>query len=295
MKYWVDDRLLPAAKARVSVLDHGFTVGDGVFETCKTVVTASTEVVPFAIDRHIARLLRSAGGLGLPAPDPELVEVAMLAVCAANSDALREGGRVRVTYTSGLGGLGSERGTGPGTLVVTAAAAVPWPAVTTLALSRWARNEHSPLRGLKTTSYAENAIALAHARALGASDALLCNEAGLLCEGTGSNVFVELADRVVTPDLAAGPLAGVTRELVLEWGAAAGLPVGVGELMPADLIGARGCFVTSSTRDVHRVERVLTPDGKVHADYRRPPAAAADMTAALAELFARRSAAEPNP
>ncbi len=298
LKFWVDDRLVPASEARVSVLDHGFTVGDGVFETCRTTVTTSTEVVPFAMDRHVARLLHSAVGLGLAAPNRELVEVAMLAVCAANSEQLRAGGRVRVTYTSGVGGAGSVRGAGPGTLVVTASATTPLPTVTTVALSKWARNDHSPICGLKTISYAENAVALAHARALGASDALLCNQAGLLCEGTGSNIFVEFADRVVTPALAVGLLAGTTRELLLEWGAEAGLAVGEGELTPEDLTLARGCFLTSTMRGVQRVERVLTAAGDVLVAYSWPISLTgepADLTAALAELLARRSAADPNP
>ncbi|MGV1004187.1 MAG: aminotransferase class IV [Candidatus Nanopelagicales bacterium] len=300
MKYWVDDRLLLAADARISVLDHGFTVGDGVFETLKTVLTPSSELVPFAADRHLARLTRSAAGMGMPAPDPELVEVAMLAVCAANDEQLAAGGRLRVTYTSGAGGAGSERGNGPATLVVTAARAVPWPATTSALLSRWPRNERGPLAGLKSTSYAENAMALTAARQVGVSEALLANLAGDLCEGTGSNVFLIMDGTAVTPALDSGCLPGITRELVLEWGAGAGLSVREGRLRPADLRRATGCFLTSSTRDVHRVTRVLDAAESSVAVFPAEPvgtdlAVGTDLIGEIAALFAERSASNPNP
>ena len=102
MKYWVDDRLVEADDARVSVLDHGFTVADGVFETLK--VVAGT---PFALTRHLRRLATSASGLGLPAPDGQRVREAVAAVCAANRDAVGQLGRLRVTYTAGPAPLGS--------------------------------------------------------------------------------------------------------------------------------------------------------------------------------------------
>jgi len=293
MRFWVDDRIVPADEARVDVLDRGFTVGDGVFETLRTVTTASSEVVPFAADRHAARLVRSAVGLGLPEPDVEHVQLGMLAVCAANQEALRAGGRLRVTYTCGPGPMGSDRtGSRGPTLVVVAGAGHAWPPLETLALSPWARNERSPLVGLKTTSYAENVMMLAHARSLGAGDALLRNMAGELCEGTGSNVFLVIDDRVVTPELDSGALAGITRELVLQWGTEAGLPVAAGRLGIADLQRASGCFVTSSTRDVHRVAAVLDESGNTFVDF---PEAGDDLIADLAVIFAARSTAEPNP
>ena len=71
VKFWVAGGLVPAEQAAVAVLDHGFTVGDGVFETLKTVNDPSVGVVPFAMDRHVARLSRSAAGMGIAMPDPD--------------------------------------------------------------------------------------------------------------------------------------------------------------------------------------------------------------------------------
>ena len=87
----------------------------------------------------------------------------------------------------------------------------------------WVRNERSATAGLKTTSYAENVVALDRAHAEGGSEALFANTRGELCEGTGSNVVVVVDDELVTPPLSSGCLAGITRELLLEWAADEGL------------------------------------------------------------------------
>src|SRR5215213_6464650 len=106
MHAWVNGRLLddPAAPA-VTVRDHGFTVGDGVFEAVKVV-----EGRPFALTRHLDRLARSAAGLGLPPLDDAEVRRGVDAVLAAEELAL---GRLRVTYTGGEAPLGSVRGDAP--------------------------------------------------------------------------------------------------------------------------------------------------------------------------------------
>ncbi|MFJ6620280.1 aminotransferase class IV [Kitasatospora sp. NPDC091335] len=240
---WVNGALVDSADAAVSVLDHGLTTGDGVFETLKTVDGRA-----FAVTRHLDRLTRSARGLGLADPDHDLVREACARVLAANPAPL---GRLRVTYTGGDSPLGSERGTAGPTLVVAFGAIGRRPDETAVAVVPWRRNEHSAVAGLKTTSYAENVVALAAAHRAGASEALFANTAGLLCEGTGSNVFVVVGGRLLTPTLASGCLAGITRRLVVDWCGAeeADLPLDV-------LRSAEEVFLTSTTRDVQAVTRV---------------------------------------
>lgn len=291
MRFWVGGRLVAAEQAQIGVLDHGFTVGDGVFETLKTVVDPEVGIVPFAMDRHIARLAISAAGMGIPAPDPDDVRDALLAVCAANPE-LAPGGRLRLTLTSGVGPLGSDRSPGAATLAVAASPATPWPATTTLALSPWPRNERSPLTGLKSTSYAENVLALARAKSVGAGEALLANLAGDACEGTGSNVFLVLDDVVVTPPLSSGCLAGITRGLVLQWCADAGIPVQERDVPMARATDATEMFITSSTRDVHPVAAVLDSQGKPIWGV---VDGAGPVTAQVAAVFAERSGADWNP
>lgn len=290
MRFWVGDGLVPATAARVDVLDHGFTVGDGVFETMRTTVDARGRVVAFARDRHVARLARSALGLGLASPDAAAVTAAIDEVCAANPE-LRDGGRVRVTYTSGVGPPGSARGDVAATLVVTAATSRPWPATARVALSRWSRNEKGPLVGLKTTSYADNVVVLAAARRVGADEAIMANLAGDLCEGTGSNVLLVTGDRVTTPALSTGCLAGITRELLLEWAPRAGIGIEVVAQPLAELASADEIMLTSTTRQVQPVSQVVDSAGEVvwSRDGEHPTATR------LRTLFAREAEREPNP
>ena len=210
MHAWLNGSLLqdPHGPA-VTVSDHGMTVGDGVFEAVKVV-----DGQPFALSRHLRRLARSAAGLGLPAPDETVVRRGVADVLAAEHLPL---GRLRITYTGGVAPLGSGRGDNPPTLVVVADTMAPAAPSTKVVTVPWPRNERGALAGLKTTSYAENVVALAYARERGASEAIFANLAGHLCEGTGSNVFYVMDGELRTPTLAAGCLAGISRALLLEW------------------------------------------------------------------------------
>jgi len=240
---WVDGELAPASLARVSPFDHGLLTGDGVFETL--IVYDGT---PFAVRRHLDRLAVSCAGLGLEVPDPAVVRDAIRQVVMANG--LRRA-RLRVTVTGGDSPLGSERGAGGPSVIVAGGALATWPPTADVVVVPWPRNEKGALAGLKTTSYGENVVALAHARHRGASEAIFGNTIGQLCEGTGSNVFVGIGGRLVTPPLASGCLAGVTRALVIELTGAAE------EDLPLDaLVTADEAFLTSTTREVQPVRAV---------------------------------------
>ncbi|WP_411071842.1 aminotransferase class IV [Streptomyces sp. cmx-4-25] len=243
MKLWVNGGLHDAETARVSVLDHGLTVGDGIFETVK-----AERGETFALTLHLERLTRSARGLGLPDPDLDEVRRACAAVLEANPMEL---GRLRITYTGGPSPLGSERGDAGTSLVVALGETGRRPDSTAVITVPWTRNERGALTGLKTTSYAENVVALARAREQEASEALFANTMGRLCEGTGSNVFVVVDGRILTPPVSSGCLAGITRALAVRWTGAeeADLPLDV--LESADEV-----FLTSTLRDVQAVHRV---------------------------------------
>ena len=255
MRAWLDGKLLDDPRDPVlGVLDHGFTVGDGVFETLKVV-----DGRPFALSRHLRRLAASAAGLGLPNPDESAVRHGVEAVLTAEPLAL---GRLRITYTGGFSPPGSARGDAAPTLAVVAAELTDRQDATTVVTVPWTRNERGALNGVKSTSYGENVVALAAARRADASEAIFANTRGELCEGTGSNVFYVFDGQLCTPTLASGCLAGITRALVLEWygGVERDAPLGV--LRDADEI-----FLTSTTRDVQSVarcdDRVLSAPGAV--------------------------------
>ncbi len=241
---WIDGELYDADGATVSPFDHGITVGDGVFETLQVV-----RGEPFAARRHLARLRRSAAGLRLTVPlDDRWLRAAMAAVIEANGV---ERGRLRLTVTGGVGPLGSDRGPAGPTVIVATAALPAWEATTTVVTVPWRRNEHSAIVGLKTTSYAENVVALDHAHELGGTEAIFANTAGMLCEGTGSNVFLAIDGRLCTPALSTGCLAGITRELLMELVDVDEVTVPLAALADAD-----EAFLTSSTRDVQAIRTV---------------------------------------
>ncbi|MBU6278347.1 MAG: aminotransferase class IV [Actinomycetales bacterium] len=274
-RVWLGDdtggRRVEPAEAHVSVFDHGFTVADGVFETIKVI-----DGVPFALSRHLRRLSSSAQALGMPVPESSLLHKAVGEVTSGSAGV----GRLRITLTGGAGPMGSDRGDARRTLVLVHVPAPAWPATTQAVVVPWRRNEHSALAGVKSTSYAENVIALDWAKQRGASEALFANCAGHLCEGTGSNVFIVRDGVVSTPTLASGCLGGITRELVIEW-----CDVIEEDLPMEALASADEVFITSSTRDVHPVSQIdgrqLPAPGPVSADIQR--------------LFVKKAAEHPDP
>ncbi|MFI1732401.1 aminotransferase class IV [Streptomyces acidicola] len=273
MKIWLDGGLQDIEAARVSVFDHGLTVGDGVFETVK-----AADGRPFALTRHLDRLARSARGLGLPEPDLDEVRRACAAVVDANPMPL---GRLRITYTGGVSPLGSDRGDHGATLVVALGETSRRPDSTAVITVPWTRNERGALAGLKTTSYAENVVALARAHEQGASEALFANTVGQLCEGTGSNVFVVLDGEIHTPPVPSGCLAGITRALTAEWTGARETDLPLDVLERADEV-----FLTSTLRDVQAVHRV---------DSRELPGAPGPVTGKAMRIFQERAGNDLDP
>jgi branched-chain amino acid aminotransferase len=275
---WVDGKLGDEHDALVSPFDHGLLTGDGVFETLR--VYRGT---PFAWTRHLARLHHSADGLGLTVLPADVLRDATDAVLTANhlADA-----RVRITVTGGAAPLGSDRpGATPCTIVAATALAPVDPTVDVVACP-WPRNERGALAGLKTISYGENVRALAFANARGAGEALFANTRGDLCEGTGTNVFVVLDGRVLTPPASAGCLLGVTRALVLELCTEVGVAASETDLAVGALAAADEMFLTGTTREVQPIARL---------DGRTLPLAPGPVTARLAGAFRDLVAREKDP
>lgn len=295
-RVWVDGRLV-RGEPSFDALDHGITVGDGVFETAKVV-----DGQVFALDRHHARMEASLAGLGLPPLDRARVQEGIDAVLGLAPMAF---GRVRWTITAGPGPLGSDRLPGSSTYLVTAIEQDHPAATTSVAVVPWARNEKGALAGLKTTSYADNVVALAEAKRLGAGEALMPNTSGLLCEGTGSNVFVVVDGVVRTPALSGGALAGVTRALTIEWLRDEGVEV-LEEDLPMEILDeAEEVWLTSSIRDVIAVDRIeVAPAVRTVGGLELPaPAVRArsfdiapgPVTSRAREIFTQRAAADANP
>lgn len=227
----------------ISVLDHGLTVGDGVFETIQT-----SNGKFLSLERHLKRLRESAQAVGLGVPNEAAIRDAL--------NALRENlefqscsqGRLRITWTSGSGELGSLRGSG-WSLVAVWNEAKPWSATSRLMSSSVIKFSKSTLAQVKSTSYMENVIALNQAVAEGFDEAALFNENGFLAEGTSSNIFLLTGDQVLTPPLSAGGLGGITRQVLLE-----ACPWILEKLINRDdMLQADLLILTSSTRNLQPV------------------------------------------
>ena len=267
---WINGEVMPLTDAQLSPLDHGFLVGDGVFETMR----CETGLV-FAFDRHMARLSDGCHRMGITPPNADELEGAIGALLTATS---LSNARIRVTTTSGDGPLGSDRGTSRPTVTVLASALPTWPAETAVVISPWTRNPNSPTAGIKTTSYADNVIALADAHTSGAAEAIFFNTRGELCEGTGSNIFLVIGNVLHTPPLSSGCLAGVTRALVLEQAQELGIAHSEEPVSADDLARCDEAFLTSTTR-------VLQPIA--HIDDRAVPRVRGPIVNELALAYSR--------
>lgn len=253
---WVDGRLLPAEGAHVSAFDRGFQLGDGVFETLRV-----WRQRPAELPEHLARLRRSATGLGIALPDDLEARVArgladLLAV--EGPDGPADDAAVRITASRGpmLGrGLLPADESAPATLVIQA-----WPVAPPapghlerglhLVLSAVRRDPENPLASLKTTSRADSVYARLEARRAGADDALFLTVDGYLSEATTANVFLVRAGELATPSLACAILPGTTRAWLLGWALRSGLQPLEALLTTRDLIEAEEAFLCSSVAGI---------------------------------------------
>jgi branched-chain amino acid aminotransferase len=258
----INGQVVDVTQAQVSVFDHGFTVGDGVFETLKI-----DKGVVFALKRHLARLKRSAQIVGLPDPDEGLIRNQVDELLAVDAPSVPALARLRITLTAGVGPLGSDRSSNEPTLTIVWDELAPSAPTAQLATAPWPRPTSAAALGAKTTSYIENVMALRMARGRQCSEGLLLNDQGFVCEGTGSNVMAVIDGVINTPPVTDGCLAGVTRELVTEW-----FDVVEKSITPEHLVDAEEVFLTSTTRDVQPVDRiddvVLKAPGPVSARLR---------------------------
>ena len=245
---WLNGRMVEPDQPHLRADDHGVIVGDGVFETL-LVVSSDAGPTAFAVRRHLERLRRSARALRFECPYTDDELRAAIAQCL---DAAPEAGIVRITATSGGGPMGSGRSGAPTSTIVIAGNRPPdYPPGTAVAVVPFVRNERGGMAGVKTTSYAENVLALDMARERGASEAIFADTQGRVSEGTGSNIFWSDGETLHTSPLDTGCLAGVTRALLVER-----LDVIETHLPVAELPGVPEAFLASSTRTVQSIARI---------------------------------------
>ena len=242
---WHDGQLLAPDEAVCSCLDRGRLYGDGLFETMRAYSGRL-----FRLDAHLARL--AAGAEQLHMCLPMTIDNLRAAVQEPLAASGLPDAYVRLTVTRGVGGHHSELDASTPSITVWVRPLLAYPAQLyetgmSAVLAKARRNEYSPLSNLKTVNYLENILARAEARRGDADEALFLNTAGQLAETTASNLFVvDREQRVLTPPVTAGILAGITRACVLELCAAEGIRFTAAPLEVDQLREAAEAFLTGS-------------------------------------------------
>jgi len=281
----VNGQLFDAERAVVSVFDHGFLYGEGVYETLRTYNGR-----PFLFERHMRRLRSSASMLVLTVPldDAQIAERLRQTTEAAGLDASTPA-YLRILVTRGVGDLTYDPAACPTpSVVVIAKALADAPASlyengVTVALVGIVRNHPGSVNPLiKSNNLLNNALAMQEAVRRGAFEGVMRNYRGELAECTTANLFVVKDGAALTPPINAGLLPGITREFVFEVGEELRLPVREQVLKDADLLGADEAFLTSTTREIVPIVRV---DDRTIGSGRPGP-----ITKALTDGFRRRAA-----
>ena len=253
----VDGRLAGEREAVVSVFDHGFLFGEGVYEVMRTYRQR-----PFLFEAHMRRLRASADRIALPIPvgDGEIRERIAATIAAAQ---LPGEAYIRLLVTRGVGEIGYDPSTCPSPTIVVIVkphAELPAEAYTQgvpVALVSVRRNHPETVNPLiKSNNLLNNALAMQEAYRRGAAEALMKNTRDEIAECAMSNIFIVSGGTLRTPPTTAGLLAGVTRAFVLELAAKTGIRALEETLREADVLAAEEVFFTSTTREIVPVVRV---------------------------------------
>jgi branched-chain amino acid aminotransferase len=257
----VNGRVSSQEQAVISIFDHGFLYGEGVYETLRTY-----NGEPFLFERHMRRLRKSAGMLTLPVPltDTEIDARFRETMKAAGlGDAPEREAYIRILVTRGIGELTYDPAATPTPSIVVIVKPNVDPPLDAfergvkVSLVGIVRNHPATVNPLiKSNSLLNNALAMQEALRHGAFEGVMRNYKGELAECTQSNLFIVKDGAALTPPVDAGLLPGITREFLFEIGATAGIPVREAVLKDEDLLNADESFLTSTTRELVPIVQV---------------------------------------
>ncbi len=256
LKYWIDGTLYPKDEAKISVLDHGFLYGDGVFEGIRAYGGRV-----FRLDEHLDRLRAGAKAIMLQIPmGREELKQAVLATLRANG--LRDA-YIRLVVTRGVGDLGLDprKCPRPSVIIITDAISLYPPElyekgmeVVTVSTRKNIHEALSP--NIKSLNYLNQILGRLEVNRVGAPEGIMLNHDGYVAEATADNIFIVLRGTLVTPPAIAGILVGITRNAVMELAAREGIPVEERLFIPHTLYNADECFLTGTGAEVVPVVRV---------------------------------------
>lgn len=255
MYIFLNDRLVPEGEATISVYDHGFLYGDGIYETMR-----SYRGVVFMLERHLDRLCRSGRSIKLDVPEKSKIRRSLYLT-------LRENGLtesyIRITVSRGKGPIGLDPDLcKDGTFVIITEQFRKYPdglyeEGARLILAKTRRNLAAAIDpGIKSLNFLNNILAKIEAKERKADEAIMLNSEGFIAEGTVSNIFFVQGGILHTPSARVGILEGITREIVICSARDHGIRVEEGEYRPEDLLNASEVFFTNTSAEVMPVSKV---------------------------------------
>ncbi len=253
---YINGEFLPKSQAKISVFDHGFLYGDGVFEGIR-----SYNGHVFKFDEHIKRLYESAKSIGLDIPmNQENMKKTILEAIEKND--LRKNAYIRVVVTRGIGDLGLDpRKCQKPSIIVIADQILIYQTESLKAITASTRrNAVTALNPMiKSLNYLNNILAKMEANRANVEEAIMLNQQGLICEGSSDNIFIIKNGVILTPPPTADILVGVTRNTVIDLATEDGIKVKEEDITTHDLYNADEAFFTGTAAEVMPLVEV---DGK---------------------------------
>jgi len=256
---YLNNKLVPDSRAMVSVFDHGFLYGDGIYETLR----AYKETV-FMLEEHMERLFSSAEMIRLEInKTPAMIKKAVYETLKANK---HKDAYIRITVSRGAGPIGLDPALcKKPTFIIMSRPFTGYPLSyykkgLKIAVVNTRRNYHKALDpAIKSLNFLNNILAKIEAKEKDAYEAIMLNHRGYIAEGTISNIFFVKEGALCTPAMSVGILGGITRKIILESAAEVGVRVKEGSFRPADLYGSDEVFISNTTMEAMPVSHV---DGK---------------------------------
>jgi len=262
MGLWIylNGKYVPEEEARISVFDHGFLYGDGVFEGIR-----AYRGRVFKLEEHLQRLYASAKAIALKIPlSKEEMKEKILETLRKNrlKDAY-----IRLVVSRGKGDLGLDPLKCPHPEVIIIAHRISiypeelYQKGMEVVIVSTRRNIPSALDpSIKSLNYLNNILAKIEANSKGVPEAIMLNNDGYVAECTGDNIFIVKDGTLITPPVWVGILRGITRDVVIHLAQEEKIPVREEVFTPAELYASDECFLTGTAAEIIPVTRV---DGRV--------------------------------
>ena len=253
---YVDGQYYPKSEAKISVFDHGFLYGDGVFEG----IRAYNGIV-FKLKEHVGRLFQSAHVMTLQIPlmKEQLVDAVVETLRKNNlKDAY-----IRLVVSRGAGDLGLDPRKCPKPTIVIIAGAIVLhgneakeKGITTLI--SWVRRHpvDSTSHEIKSLNYLNSILAKIEANNSGADEAICLDKTGFVSEGVGENIFIVKNGRILTPPICSGALPGITAQVVAKLATKLGFEVTESDVTPYQLFNADEAFLTGTAAEIVPIREI---------------------------------------